>query len=157
MNTKVAIVTGSSSGIGLGIAKQFAINDGMNVVINGRRNEIKEIAKSIEKELSPNTTQKILYHKADMSSYNDIQDLVSFTMDNFGQIDILVNNAGLQHVSSIVDFPIDKWQQLIDINLSSTFFMIKECLPFMINNKNGGRIVNIASQLGLFAQPFKSG
>ena len=152
---KVAIVTGSSSGIGLGIAQRLAINDGYSVMINGRRPETKDIANTIQDQLPSNTKQRILYHQADMSSYEQIQDLIDFTMKSFGKLDVLVNNAGMQYVASIQEYPIEKYQQLIDVNLSATFYAIKECLPYMIENGHG-RIINISSQLGLFAQQFKS-
>lgn len=149
---KLAIVTGSTSGIGLGIAKKLA-KDGYNILLNGfgTEEEIEQIKLSLEKEFSI----KALYHPANLAIPEQIKNLVEFAVQEFGTIDILVNNAGIQFVSPIDEFPEDKWEQIIRIDLVSCFYTIKYSLPYM--KKNGfGRIINIASAHGLVASPFKS-
>lgn len=149
---KCALVTGSTSGIGLGIAKAFA-QQGCNIVLNGfgPENEIRNILNEIEK----NYQVKAHYSKADMSKPAEIQTMIEEAAKIFGSIDILVNNAGIQHVSEVTDFPTEKWDAIMAINLSSNFHTIKHTIPLM--KKNGwGRIINVASAHGLVASPFKS-
>ncbi len=149
---KTAIVTGSTSGIGLGIATAFAAQ-GTNLVINGfgNRDQIEDIRSGLEKAHGV----KVVYHGADMSKGAEIADLIAGTERDFGHIDILVNNAGIQFVSPIEDFPIDKWDAIIAINLSASFHAIRAAFPGMKARKFG-RIINIASAHALVASPFKS-
>lgn len=152
LKSKSAIITGSTSGIGLGIAHALAAN-GVNVVLNGfgGRSEIDEERKEIEKKYQV----KALYLQADMSAPDQIRKMVSDAENAFGSIDILVNNAGIQHVQTIEEFPEDKWNAIISINLSSNFHMIKACVPGM-KKKGWGRIVNVSSVHGLVASPYKA-
>jgi 3-hydroxybutyrate dehydrogenase len=149
---KNAIVTGSSSGIGLGIATAFA-GLGMNVLMNGI-----EPAKQVEAErekLEKEHGTKLLYRQADMTKPQEIRELVQFGEISLGQVDVLVNNAGIQFVSPIEDFPEDKWDAIIATDLSSAFHTIKAALPGM-KQRGWGRIVNTASTHGLIASPYKS-
>lgn len=149
---KNAIVTGSSSGIGLGIAKCFA-ESGMNVLMNGIEapDEVEGERAAIESEFGV----KALYRQADMAQPAEIRELVELGESSLGRIDVLVNNAGIQFVSPVEEFPEDKWDAIIAINMSSAFHAIKAALPGM--KKHGwGRIINIASAHGLVASPYKS-
>jgi 3-hydroxybutyrate dehydrogenase len=145
---KTALVTGSTSGIGLAIATALA-KQGANIMLNGF-GEI-ELAKAHIKA----TGVEVDYHGADMSKPTEIQDLIQKTEARFGSIDILVNNAGIQHVSNIEDFPADKWESIIAINLSSAFYTSHHALPGM-QKRNWGRIINIASVHGLVASTQKA-
>ena len=149
---KIAIVTGSTSGIGLGIAKAFAA-EGVNLVINGFGDtaRIEEIRSGLEKDFGV----KVLYDGADMSKGEEIGAMVAKAGAEFGQVDILVNNAGIQFVSPIEDFPAAKWDAIIAINLSASFHAIHAVFPGMKARKYG-RIINIASAHALIASPFKS-
>jgi len=147
-----AIVTGSTSGIGLGIAQALAAQ-GANVLLNGFGNvpEIKKLAAKMEAEYGV----KVIYSGADMSRPAEIQTMVAEAASQLGSVDILINNAGIQHVAPVDEFPLDKWDQIIAINLTACFHTIRGALPHM--KKHGwGRIVNIASAHGLVASPFKS-
>jgi 3-hydroxybutyrate dehydrogenase len=148
---KVAVITGSTSGIGLGIAKGFA-KAGINVVINGFAEET--IINNIVEELKGYGV-KASYHNADMSKPEQIKDLITSTVSEYGSLDILVNNAGIQKVSPIEDFPEDAWDAIVAINLSSSFHTTKAVLPVM-RAAGWGRIINVASAHGLVASPFKS-
>lgn len=151
LSGKTAIVTGSTSGIGLGIVRGFAAK-GMNIVLNGfgDENQIRDICAELE-----SMGAKTLYHAADMRDGEQIADLVARTVALFGGIDVLVNNAGIQKVSPVEDFPIDKWNDIQAINLSSVFHTTRACIPHM--KKSGwGRVINIASAHGLVASPYKS-
>ena len=147
---KSAIVTGSTSGIGLGIAEAFA-KARMNVMLNGfgDRSEIDRT----RRELEERSGARISYHGADMTEPVEIQDLVSQTILEFGQVDVVVNNAGIQHVAPVEDFPVQKWDAILAINLASAFHAIRLTVPHMKAAK-WGRIINIAH--GLVASPFKS-
>jgi 3-hydroxybutyrate dehydrogenase len=149
---KAAVVTGSTSGIGLGIAEAFA-QAGMNVVLNGfgDRGQIEEIRARIEKDFQV----KAAYSPADMSRPADIAQMVSEANAEFGGVDVLVNNAGIQHVEAIETFPPEKWDAIIAINLSSAFHTIRAALPGM-KSRGWGRIINVASAHALVASPFKS-
>jgi 3-hydroxybutyrate dehydrogenase len=149
---KTALVTGSNSGIGLGIATELA-RLGANVVLNSftDRDEDHALAATLAKE----TGAKVAYIAADMSKPADCRDLVAKAVEKFGAVDILVNNAGIQHVETIEAFPLDKWDAIIAINLSSAFHTTAAALPLM-RKAGWGRIVNIASAHGLTASPFKS-
>ena len=149
---RAAIVTGSTSGIGLGIAQALAAQ-GANVLLNGFGNvpEIKKLAARLESEHGV----KVIYSGADMSRPAEIQTMVAEAASQWGGIDILVNNAGIQHVAPVDEFPLDKWDQIIAINLTASFHTIRTALPHM-KKRGWGRIVNIASAHGLVASPFKS-
>ncbi|MFA7414672.1 MAG: 3-hydroxybutyrate dehydrogenase [Rhizobium sp.] len=149
--SRTVVVTGSTSGIGLAIARAFAAQ-GDNLVINGFGDpaEIEEIRKSLEQRGG-----RAIYHGADMSSPEQIADLMETAAREFGMIDILVNNAGIQHVASVEEFPVEKWDQIIAINLSSSFHTMRAAIPAM-KEKRHGRIINVASAHGLIASPFKS-
>ena len=152
LNGKSAVVTGSTSGIGLGIARALAAQ-GCNVMLNGFGNtsEIKAMREQLEQEFGI----KVLYSGADMSRPPEIQTMMSEAEHQMGGVDILVNNAGIQHVAPVDEFPLDKWDQIIAINLSSNFHTIRAALPGM-KQRGWGRIINIASAHGLVASPFKS-
>ncbi len=149
---KNALVTGSSSGIGLGIAKCFA-EQGMNVLMNGIEpaDQVEEERSAIEKEFGV----QAVYRQADMTRPAEIRELVAHGESSFGRIDVLVNNAGIQFVSPIDELPEDKWDAIIAVNLSSSFHSIKAALPGM-KQRGWGRIINIASAHGLVASPYKS-
>jgi 3-hydroxybutyrate dehydrogenase len=147
---KTALVTGSTSGIGLGIARALAAQ-GANVVVNGF-GDAAAIA-GIEQELQ-GFGVATMYHGADMSKPSQIEDMVRAAESRFGRIDVLVNNAGIQHVASIEDFPTERWDAVIAINLSSAFHTIRMALPKM-KRADWGRIINIASVHGLVASTQK--
>lgn len=149
---KNAIVTGSTSGIGQAIAEALA-GAGANVMLNGFGDE--NDIEAQRKDLADKNNVNILYHGADMTQPDQIEDLVKEAEGTLGSIDILVNNAGIQHVSPIDEFPVDKWNAIIAINLSAAFHMIRLCTPSM-KQSGWGRIINIASSHALVASPFKS-
>ncbi len=149
---KVALVTGSTSGIGLAIARAYA-KQGANVVINGFGDK-----DAIEKErtgIEADFGVKALYSGADMSKGDEIGAMVAEAENKLGAVDILVNNAGIQFVSPIEEFPPQKWEQIIAINLSAAFYAIRAAVPGMKARK-WGRIINTASAHALVASPFKS-
>jgi 3-hydroxybutyrate dehydrogenase len=145
---KTALVTGSTSGIGLGIAKALA-RQGANIVMNGfgdvaaPRAEVEALG------------VKTLYHGADMSKPGEIEDMMKFAAAQFGRVDVLVNNAGIQHVANVEDFPVDRWDAIIAINLTSAFHTTRLAVPAM-KAAGWGRIINVASTHGLVASPQKS-
>ena len=145
---KTALVTGSTSGIGLGIAKALA-RQGANIVLNGfgdnqgPRAEIAALG------------VKAGYHGADMSKPGEIEAMMAYAAAEFGRVDILVNNAGIQHVARIEDFPVERWDAIIAINLSSAFHATRLALPAM-RQADWGRIINVASVHGLVASAEKS-
>jgi 3-hydroxybutyrate dehydrogenase len=149
---KTALVTGSTSGIGLGIAQTLAAQ-GANIVFNGfgDAGEIDQLQANVAKEYGVQTA----YHNADMSKPAEIAAMMQFIADKFGGVDILVNNAGIQHVAGIEDFPPEKWDAILAINLSSAFHTTRLALPKMKAN-NWGRIINVASVHGLVASAQKS-
>jgi 3-hydroxybutyrate dehydrogenase len=149
---KSAIVTGSTSGIGLAIARAFAA-EGANVMLNGfgEAAAIEKVRTGLEREFGV----KVQYNSADMTRPAEIRDLVARAESAFGAVDILVNNAGIQHVAPIDQFPEERWDAVIAINLSSAFHATKAVLPGM-KRRRSGRIVNIASAHGLVASPNKS-
>lgn len=149
---KTALVTGSTSGIGLGIARKLA-GQKANIVLNGF-GEQAEIEK-IQKEFSDIYKVKTIFCPADISRPEDIKKMFQDIEKNFGGVDILVNNAGIQYVAPIEEFPDEKWNAIIATNLSSCFFTIKNALPHM-RKKNWGRIINIASAHGLVGSAQKS-
>lgn len=142
---KNALVTGSTSGIGLGIAKALA-GKGCNVVLNGLGdlNAINELCHSLDQANSG----RVIYHGADLTKLDEIADLMRFVQEELGSLDILVNNAGVQHISSIEEFDPERWDFVISLNLSSAFHTMRLSLPDM-KKQNWGRIINIASVHGL--------
>lgn len=144
---KTALITGSTSGIGLGMAQAFA-RRGANVVINGLATEaqIDEAVKAVKDAGAPD----VLFHGANMMNADEIADMVNQANDRFGGVDILCNNAGIQHTSPTEDFPEEKWDAIIAINLTSLFHTTRLCLPHM-QKQNWGRIINTASVHGLVA------
>jgi 3-hydroxybutyrate dehydrogenase len=145
---KIALVTGSTSGIGLGIAKALAA-EGAHIVMNGF-GEV-EAAQAQVKALGV----EVAYHGADMSKASDIEAMMAFAKERFGGVDVLVNNAGIQHVAPIEEFPVERWDAILAINLSSAFPTTRLALPDM-QAKNWGRIINVASVHGLVASVQKS-
>ncbi len=152
LKNKTALVTGSTSGIGLGIARTFAC-EGANVVLNGfgDATEIETLRAGIESDFGV----KARYDGSDMSNAGAIETMMTKALAEFGSIDVLVNNAGIQHVAPIEEFPLSKWDAIIAVNLSAAFHTIRLALPTMKARKFG-RIINIASAHGLVASPFKS-
>jgi len=149
---KNAIITGSTSGIGLGIAEAMA-GAGMNVMLNGFGDaaEIEATRSGLERRHGVT----VAYHSADMTKPEEIADLVATTAAGFGTVDVVVNNAGIQNVAPIEEFPVEKWDAILAINLSSAFHTTRQALPGMKARK-WGRIINLASAHGLVASPFKS-
>jgi 3-hydroxybutyrate dehydrogenase len=149
---RVSLVTGSTSGIGLGIARALA-EAGSSVVLNGfgAAAEIAETRARIAEDFGV----KVSYSAADMTKSEAIAEMIAATLAEHGRLDVLVNNAGIQHVAPLDQFPIDKWDAIVAINLSSVFHTMRLALPAMRQNKFG-RIVNIASAHGLVASPFKA-
>ncbi len=155
MNTnikgKTALITGSTSGIGLGIAKALA-KKGAHIIMNGfgDKDQIEKTRQEIE-----SLGVEVMYSGADMTKPDEITAMIEKAEEKFGNIDILVNNAGIQFVSPVEDFPPEKWDAIIAINMSSSFHTIRTVLPKM--KKSGwGRIINLVSAHGLVASPYKS-
>jgi 3-hydroxybutyrate dehydrogenase len=149
---KVALVTGSTSGIGLGIARALA-GAGASVVLNGfgAADEIARTRIAIETDYGVKAT----YSAADMTSPDAIAEMIAATLEDLGRLDVLVNNAGIQHVAPLDQFPVGKWDQILAINLSSAFHTMRLAMPAMRKQKFG-RIINVASAHGLVASPFKA-
>jgi 3-hydroxybutyrate dehydrogenase len=149
---QAAIVTGSTSGIGLAMAKALAV-EGVDLVLNGLGDpaEIEVIRAGIEAEHGV----RAVYSPADMTRPAEIEAMVTLAKETYGRLDILVNNAGVQHVEKVEDFPVDWWDRIIAINLSSAFHATRAAVPVM-KAQGRGRIVNLASVHGLVASPFKS-
>ena len=148
---KTALITGSTSGIGLGIAQNMA-DAGINIVMNGfgDADEIEANCKAIEEK-----GVKCIYNGADMTKPGQIEALINEAAETFGSVDILINNAGIQYVSPVDEFPHSKWEAIIAINLSSAFYTSHFTIPLM-KKAGWGRIINIASAHGLVASPYKS-
>jgi len=148
----VAIVTGSTSGIGAAMAGALA-GAGATLIINGLGDgaDIEVQREALQSQCGV----QVRYHGANMMAPGEIVDMVDLARREFGRLDILVNNAGVQHVSPVEDFPIEKWDQIIAINLTSAFLAIRAAVPLM-RAQGAGRIVNIASAHALVASPFKS-
>ena len=149
---KTALVTGSTSGIGLGIAEAFA-REGAHIVLNGfgRADDIEALREKMAKVHKV----AVRYDSADMTRPDEIEAMVKKAVSEFGVVDVLVNNAGIQHVAPIDEFPVDKWNAIIAINLVASFHTIRHALPAMKKRK-WGRVINIASAHALVASPFKS-
>ncbi|MFZ1416548.1 MAG: 3-hydroxybutyrate dehydrogenase [Defluviicoccus sp.] len=152
LNGKVALVTGSTSGIGLGIATSLAA-DGADIVLNGF-GEAKAI-EALQKELAKAHGVKVTYSSADMTKPAEIAGMIETATREHGHVDIVVNNAGIQHVSPVQDFPADRWDAVMMINLTAPFLVTRAVLPQMLK-RNWGRIINIASVHGLVASVDKS-
>ena len=149
---KAAVVTGSTSGIGLGIARALGAQ-GANIMLNGFGD--RKAIEALMAELRAQYHVEVDYSAADMSRPEQATEMVEQCVGRFGGVDILVNNAGIQHTAPVEEFPMEKWEQILAINLSSAFYSIKAGLPNM-RRRRWGRIVNIASEHGLVASATKS-
>ena len=149
---KTALVTGSTSGIGLGIARSLAAQ-GANVILNGFGEP--GAIDQLKDELSDRFDVQVRFDGADMSRPEAIENMMTKALSEFGCIDLLINNAGIQHVAAVDEFPVDKWNAILAINLSATFHTTRHALPAM-RTRGFGRIVNIASAHALVASPYKS-
>jgi len=149
---KSAIVTGSTSGIGLGIAEKLAAA-GVRILMNGLGDPT--AIEVIRSRLAEQNHVDVHFHGADLTRPEEIHKLVTFAEDVLGGVDILVNNAGVQHVAPITDFPVDRWDYLLALNLSAVFHCMREVLPGMLR-RNWGRIINISSAHGLVASVNKA-
>ena len=149
---RVALVTGSTSGIGLGVAEALA-GEGAALVLNGF-GDPEQIMRTRDRLAQENTVD-VVFSGADLSDPAAIAEMMAYARDVLGPVDILVNNAGIQHVAPIAEFPTAKWDAILAINLSSAFHTIRAALPEMVD-RGYGRIINIASAHGLVASPFKS-
>ena len=149
---KSVIVTGSTSGIGLGIARGFAAQ-GCNIMLNGFGDGAQ--IEKLRAALATEHKVTVVYSSADMSKPLEVAAMVDQVGRRFGSVDVLVNNAGIQHVAPLEEFPIEKWDQILAINLSAAFHAMRVALPGMKSRK-WGRIINVASAHGLVASPFKS-
>jgi len=152
LHGKVAVVTGSTSGIGRGIAESLA-KSGANIVLNGRH-ETPETEKQ-RAELETKYGIKAIYICADMTKPDDITRMIGTTARTFGKVDILVNNAGIQHVAPIDEFPIEKWNEIIAVHQTAPFLAMRAAIPYM-KQEGWGRIINIASAHGTVASPGKA-
>lgn len=147
---KNVLITGSTSGIGLGIAKEFA-KAGYNIAFNGLEKDGAEIAAAVGKEYNVKT----FFSNANLLDVSAIETFIRDAEQQLGGIDVLVNNAGMQFVSTIEEFPVEKWNMIIGLNLTAAFHTTRLVLPGM-KKRNWGRIINIASAHGLVASEFKS-
>ena len=152
LSGKVALITGSTSGIGLGIARALA-GAGANLMLNGFGE--RALIDRLLSEFNTHFKVRAGYHSADMSKPAEIATMVGQAATELGGVDILVNNAGIQHVAPVDEFPIDKWDQVIAVDLSAAFHAIRAALPDM-KTKNWGRIINVASTHGLVASANKA-
>ena len=152
LNGKTALVTGSTSGIGLGIANQLAAQ-GATVILNGFGDVDAPKAEVLAAGKAHGV--RVGYHGADMSKPAEIEAMMAYATAEFGGVDILVNNAGIQHVANVENFPVEKWDAILAINLSSAFHTMRLAVPAM-RTKNWGRIINLASAHGLVASAGKS-
>ena len=151
LNGKVALVTGSTSGIGLGIARSLA-REGVDLMLTGfgDAGDIDQLRRELMSEFSVN----VLYDDSDLSVPDHVANVVALTENELGSLDILVNNAGIQFVAPVHEFPNERWEAIIALNLSATFYAMKSAIPSMVSN-GWGRIINIASAHGLVASANK--
>ena len=149
---KVALVTGSTSGIGLGIAKAMAAQ-GASIMLNGlgKPEDIQKAQDDVKAAGAP----KIAFHGADLTKVDQIEDMVKSIKDTFGRVDIVVNNAGIQHVAPLDEFPPDQWELIIQLNLVAAFHVLRLTIP-MMKQQGWGRVINMGSAHSLVASPFKS-
>jgi 3-hydroxybutyrate dehydrogenase len=152
LKNKTALVTGSTSGIGLGMARAFA-RAGANVMLNGFGEPA--AIEQLRRELAAETGARVLHHGADVSQAGEVAAMVAAAEQAFGAVDILVNNAGIQFVSPVEDLPVERWAAIQAVILNASFYTIRAALPGM-KRRNWGRIVNLVSAHGLVASPFKS-
>lgn len=151
-DTKTVLITGSTSGIGLGIAEALA-GKGMNLVLNGL--EAADDIEPLRARIEGLSGGKVIYSSANLMDPAAIRGLMQQAAETFGGVDILVNNAGMQFVSPVEDFPDEKWEAIMSLNLSAAFYTSKAAVPYM-KQKQWGRIINIASAHALVASPYKS-
>jgi 3-hydroxybutyrate dehydrogenase len=151
LSGKVAVVTGSTSGIGLGIARALA-GAGADIALNGFGNTA--ALNALREQLGREFKVRVRYDGADLAKPAEVRGLIARTVDDFGAVDVLVNNAGIQHVAPVEEFPDERWDAIIAINLSANFHAIKAALPHM-RRRGWGRIINIASAHGLVASTHK--
>ncbi|MBK5264551.1 MAG: 3-hydroxybutyrate dehydrogenase [Alphaproteobacteria bacterium] len=149
---KTALITGSTSGIGLGYAKVLAA-EGANIIINGFGDA--DAIEAERKGLEGLSGARALYSGADLTNVNAIEEMMAMAAEAFGGVDILINNAGVQHVAPVEEFPVDKWNLIIALNLNAAFHTIRLVLPYMKERK-WGRIIQTASAHSLTASPFKA-
>lgn len=149
---KTAVITGSNSGIGLGVAEELA-KQGADIVLNSFSDNPED--HDLAKKIADEHNVKAIYIKADMSVGDECRALVTKAKEQMGRVDILINNAGIQHVAPIEDFPAETWDRIIAINMTSAFHTTAAALPIM-REQGWGRVVNIASAHGLTASPYKS-
>jgi 3-hydroxybutyrate dehydrogenase len=152
MQGKVVVITGSTGGIGYGVAKKFA-SGGAKIVLNGLATE-EEVAPKLT-ELKKLGAMDVIYCKTDLTNPAEIDEMFKKIIQKFSQVDILINNAGIQFVSSVEEFPNETWEKIIKVCLNAAFYTIKNSLPSMKKNK-WGRIINIGSAHAIVASPFKS-
>jgi len=152
LSGQVALITGSTSGIGQAMAEALAAN-GCHIVLNGL-GDAAEI-EALRAKIAAEHGVEVRYHGANMLKPDEIADMVAFAEREFGRLDILLSNAGIQHVSPVEDFPVAKWDAIIAINLTAVFHAARAAIPVM-KRQGRGRIVNLASVHGLVASPFKS-
>ncbi len=152
IKNKVALITGSTSGIGLGIAHVLA-GEGCHIVLNGFGDAV--TIETTRKDIETTFGVKAIFSDADVTNYDSVAAMVARAETELGSLDIIVNNAGVQFVSPIEDFPLDQWQKIININLTGVFYGIRAAIPGM-KKRGWGRIINIASAHGLVASAGKS-
>lgn len=152
MKGKIVVITGSTSGIGLGIAKKFA-EKGVKLVINGFADQ--QTVDKVSSELKACGAEEVLYKGADLSKPEEITKMFDEILKQYRKVDVLVNNAGVQFVSPIEDFPPEKWEAIMRIDLIASFYTIRAVIPSM-KKQQWGRVINIASAHALVASPFKS-
>lgn len=152
MKGKSIVISGSTSGIGLGIAAAFA-SKGASIALNGFGDP--EVIQSLQEDLQKKGSPRVIYSGADLSLPEGGSTLIRECLDAFGRIDVLINNAGIQHVSPLEQFSTEAWEKVLALNLSSIFYTTREALPTM-RQQGWGRILNIASAHGLVASPYKA-